>query len=113
MDAEPVSIDDVLVDTGAELSWFPADVMSRAGVTREKQGQRLQMANGEELTRDIGFARVWCQEFHTVDEVVFGQPGDLTLLGAHTLEGFNAVIDPAHRKLVAAGPIIAAPIEAR
>ena len=31
-------------------------------------------------------------------------------VGAHTLEGFNAVIDPGHRKLVGAGPIVAASV---
>jgi hypothetical protein len=44
-------------------------------------------------------------EFKTVDEVVLGQSGDLSLLGARTLEGFNAVIDARKRKLIAAGPM--------
>jgi len=43
-----------------------------------------------------------------VDEVVFGQPGDLPLLGARTLEGFGARVDPRNKRLVAAGPRLAA-----
>jgi hypothetical protein len=44
-----------------------------------------------------------------VDEVVFGEPGDLTLLGARTLEGFGAAVDARRKRLVAAGPHLAAP----
>ncbi|MFB0516929.1 MAG: hypothetical protein ACETWG_10065 [Candidatus Neomarinimicrobiota bacterium] len=46
--------------------------------------------------------------FETIDEVVFGKPGDMRLLGARTLEGFGAVVDSRQRKIVAAGPIPAA-----
>ena len=35
-------------------------------------------------------------------------PGDLVLLGAHTLEGLNFRIDPVPRQLVDAGPAPAA-----
>ncbi len=41
-------------------------------------------------------------------KVVFARPGDLQLLGARTLEGFNAVVDSRRKRLVAAGPIAAA-----
>jgi hypothetical protein len=43
-----------------------------------------------------------------LDEVVFAQPCDLSLLGARTLEGFNAHVDARKKRLVAAGPIPAA-----
>jgi len=41
--------------------------------------------------------------------VVFAQPGDLSLLGSRTLEGFGAVVDARKKQLVAAGPYPAAP----
>jgi hypothetical protein len=44
----------------------------------------------------------------TVDEVVFALPGEPTLLGAHTLDGFNAIVDLRRRRLVAGGPMPAA-----
>ena len=37
-----------------------------------------------------------------------GRRGDLTILGARTLEGLSLVVDPRKKKLVAAGPILAA-----
>ena len=44
----------------------------------------------------------------TIDEVVFAEPGDMTLLGARTLEGLNLIVNSAQKKLVAAGPLPAA-----
>ncbi|HYX82211.1 MAG TPA: hypothetical protein VE714_07455, partial [Gemmatimonadales bacterium] len=42
------------------------------------------------------------------DEVVFGEPGDLVLLGARTLEGLNFRVDVTTMQLVDAGPAPAA-----
>ena len=66
------------------------------------------MANGQTITRDIGYAIVRCNGFETVDEVVFAKRGDLRLLGSRTLEGFAATVDAQRKKLVASGPIPAA-----
>jgi hypothetical protein len=44
------------------------------------------------------------------DEVVFGEPGDLVLLGARSLEGLNLRVEPANKRLVDAGPAPAAVI---
>jgi hypothetical protein len=43
----------------------------------------------------------------TIDEVVFAQHGDLSLLGARTLEGLNLRVDSKNKKLVAGGPLLA------
>jgi hypothetical protein len=40
--------------------------------------------------------------------VVFAEPGDMSLLGAHALEGLNLKIDPVRKALVPAGPAITA-----
>ncbi len=98
----------VTVDTGAEMTWIAADVLRAAGITVRKKDQPVVMANGRRVTRDVGYAILRCGEFETIDEVVFAQPGDLQLLGARTLEGFNARVDPRRKRLVAAGPIPAA-----
>jgi predicted aspartyl protease len=99
---------EVLVDTGSELSWVPAEVLERLGVARRKRRERFQMANGGELVRSIGYVILHAGGTETNDEVVFGEPGDLTLLGARTLEGLNLRVDLTSKKLVAAGPILAA-----
>lgn len=98
----------VMVDTGAEASWIAGETLRAAGITVRKKDQPFVMANGQEITRDIGYAIIRCGEFETIDEVVFAQPGDLQLLGARTLEGFNARVDARQKRLVAAGPMPAA-----
>lgn len=42
------------------------------------------------------------------DQVVFGEPGDLNLLGSRSLEGLNLVVDPVNKRLVDAGAMPAA-----
>ena len=66
------------------------------------------MANGQRITRSVGFAIIRVGENFTTDEVVFAEKGDLLLLGARTLEGLNLVVNSRDKKLVASGPIPAA-----
>ena len=101
-------VEKLLVDSGSDYTWLPAKTLERIGVQREKKDVRLTMANGQEITRSVGFVIIRVDKFFTVDEVVFAEPGDLSLLGARTLEGFNARVDTKQKKLVAAGPILAA-----
>lgn len=98
----------LLVDSGAEYTWLPEDILETIGVQVAKKDIQFLMANGQTITRDIGYAIIRVNEFETVDEVVFGKKGDLKLLGARTLEGFAARVDSREKRLVAAGPIPAA-----
>lgn len=66
------------------------------------------MANGQKVTRSVGFAIIKIGKYFTIDEVVFGEEGDMLLLGARTLEGLNLTVDSRLKKLVAAGPLPAA-----
>ena len=97
----------VLVDTGAELSWVPSGVLQSLGVERNNQW-RFRQADGTVLERWTGTVVVYLAGKRAGDEVVFGEPGDLTLLGSRTLEGFNLRVEPVTKKLVDAGPAPAA-----
>jgi predicted aspartyl protease len=97
----------VLVDTGAELSWFPAATLEALGIRRRKTW-RFRQADGSVLERWAGEARVYAAGNFTVDEAIFGEPRDLVLLGARSLEGLNLRIDPVSKMLVDAGPAPAA-----
>jgi len=103
-----VIIPKLLVDTGSEFTWVPERTLERIGIGREKKDVAFVLANGQEVTRSIGFAIVRLDKFFTIDEIVFAEPGDLVLLGARTLEGLNLTVEPTRRKLVAAGPLPAA-----
>jgi len=97
----------VLVATGAELSWAPATVLESLGIARVKM-VRFQQASGAVLERWVGFAVLRAADTVTTDEVVFGEPDDLVLLGARTLEGMNLKVDLVGKRLVSAGPVLAA-----
>jgi predicted aspartyl protease len=95
----------LLVDTGSEYTWISESVLERIGIVREKKDLAFIMANGQQITRSVGFAILRVGEYFTTDEVVFAEKGDLLLMGARTLEGLNLVVRPREKKLVAAGPI--------
>ena len=106
--SKSVRIPKLLVDTGSEYTWLPSAKLEQIGVKREKKDIKFVMANGELVTRSIGFAILRVDRQFTIDEVVFAEPGDLLLLGARTLEGLNFTVDASRKKLVAAGPLPAA-----
>lgn len=97
----------VLVDTGAELSWVPAGVLEALGVERNNKWL-FRQADGTILERWTGSVLICVAGKRAADEVVFGEPGDLVLLGARTLEGLNLRVEPVTRRLVDAGPAPAA-----
>ena len=102
-----VRFSEVLVDTGSELSWFPASSLEEIGVRRSSH-LRFRQATGTIVERWTGNAVVHAAGLSVADRVVFGEPGDLVLLGSRTLEGLNLMVDPVNRRLVDAGPMPAA-----
>ena len=103
------TVTSVLVDTGAELSWIPATVLEALGVERYER-RRFRQADGTVLERWTGPAFVHVAGKRTTDDVVFGEPGDLVLLGSRTLEGLNVRVEPVTKQLVDAGPAPAAAV---
>jgi len=103
-----VVVPKLLVDTGSEYSWVSERTLDKIGIQREKKDVPFVLANGQEVTRSVGFAIIRLDKFFTIDEVVYAEPGDLLLLGARTLEGLNLTVEPGRKRLVAAGPLPAA-----
>lgn len=98
----------IMVGTGSEYTWVDAKMLEHIGVERRKKDLQLQMANGQIITRSVGYAILRVGRAETTDEVVFAEPGDLLLLGCRALEGLNLRVDSRRKKLVAAGPMIGA-----
>jgi len=96
------------VDTGSDYTWIPAATLEKLNVAKEKKDVLFVMANGQQITRSVGFAIIRLDKFFTVDEVVFAEKGELAILGARTLEGLNLAVDSKRKQLVAAGPHLAA-----
>ena len=97
----------VLVDTGAELSWIPAEVLESLGVERRRKWL-FRQADGSILERWSSVVEIHVAGKGAGDEVVFGEPGDLVLLGSRSLEGLNFRVDPWNKRLLDAGPAPAA-----
>jgi predicted aspartyl protease len=106
--SKSVILSKLLVDTGSEFTWAPAKSLEKIGIDREKKDVLFVMANGQQVTRNVGFAIIRLDKHFTIDEVVFAEKGDLLLLGARSLEEFNLTVDSRRKKLVAAGPLPAA-----
>ena len=101
------TLSSVLVDTGAELSWVPSEVLTSLGVERNNKWL-FRQADGTILERWTGTVVVQVAGKRAGDEVVFGEPADLVLLGSRTLEGLNFRVEPVTKQLVDAGPAPAA-----
>ena len=103
-----VEVSEILVDTGSERTWIPSPLLEAIGIFPEKKRLNMILANGQPVSRSIGFAIIRVGERQTIDEVVFADEGDLPLLGARTMEGLNLMVDPVAKELVDRGPISAA-----
>jgi predicted aspartyl protease len=109
--SKKTNLDGILVDTGSEYTWIPRKQLEAISIELEKKDIEFVMANGQVVTRSIGFGLVKIGEHFTVDELVFAEEGDLLLLGARTLGGLNLSVDPGRKKPVASGPLPAASLD--
>jgi len=97
---------EALVDTGSELTWLPRDVLIGIKVTPVRK-RSFSTATQQIVTSETGYAILSAEGFETVDEVVFGEPGDRTLLGVRTIEGFGVTVDNIAHRFVATTTIVA------
>jgi predicted aspartyl protease len=101
-----VKIPRLMVDTGSEATWIARKLLEKVEIKVEKR-LPYQMANGQYVYRDVGYAIIRVGQRETVDEVVFAEEGDFFLLGARALEGLLLWVDARNKKLIEieAGPI--------
>jgi len=104
MATEPVS---ALVDTGSELTWLPGDILKTIGITPRRK-RIFVMANQQKVQREVGYALLSSEGYETVDEVVFSEPGDMSILGVRTLEGFGVMVDNIGHRFVSNPTTVAA-----
>lgn len=90
---------ELLVDTGATLSWVPRDVLERIGAPRVSR-MSFRVADGRTVERDTSLAIFRINGASSGVPVVFAEPGDGHLLGANALESLGYAVDPVQLKLV-------------
>ncbi len=100
---------DVWVDTGSELTWLPADALKQINVVPQREWA-FTTATQQTVKRQTGYAIVQAEGYETIDEVVFAEPGDLTLLGVRTLEGFGVMVDNIGHRFMATTTIVASTV---
>lgn len=87
-----------LIDSGAIYSVVPTATLERLGI-KPLADQEFRLANGQKIVRKKGIALFRFGERVGGADVVFGEEGDATLLGAFTLEALGLVLDPLKREL--------------
>ena len=95
-----------LVDSGSELTWLPGNILAAVGITPRRK-RIFPTATQEKVEREVGYAILSAEGYETNDEVVFAEPGDLTLLGVRTLEGFGVAVDNIAHRFVATTTLVA------
>jgi predicted aspartyl protease len=87
-----------MVDSGAVYSVVPTPVLERLGI-RPLRAETFRLADGRTIVRTKGVALFKFQEFVGGADVIFGEDGDATLLGALSLEALGLSLDPIRREL--------------
>ncbi len=90
---------------------MPTDIRESLGIERNNKWQ-FRQADGTILERWSGPVLTLVAGRRVGDEVVFALPGDMTLLGARTLEGLNFRVEPVSKRLVDAGASAVMPLGA-
>lgn len=96
-----------LIDSGAIYSVVPSPILEKLGI-KPISKQEFRLANGEKIVREKGGAVFKYGDRIGVADVIFGEEGDHTLLGAFTLEALGLSLDPLKRELKPLPMILAA-----
>jgi predicted aspartyl protease len=85
-----------LIDSGATYSVVPAAILETLGI-KPLTTQEFRLANGARIMRQRGIALFQYKERIGGADVVFGEAGDIALLGATTLESLGYALNPLRR----------------
>jgi clan AA aspartic protease len=100
-----------LIDSGAIYSVVPSAVLDELGI-KPLAEQSFRLADGSKIVRRKGVAVFKYNDQIGGADVIFGEEGDSTLLGAFTLEALGLALDPLRRELKPLPMILAARIPA-
>jgi predicted aspartyl protease len=87
-----------LIDSGMIYSVVPSAILESLGIVPLAK-EEFRLANGEAIERKKGIALFKYGSKIGGADVIFGEPGDSTLLGAFTLEALGLALDPLRREL--------------
>lgn len=87
-----------LVDSGAIYSVVPKSELHALGI-KPRRTMEFSLADGTIIAREIGDATFELDNTRAASPVVFGEEGDIHLLGVVSLEALGFVLDPFKREL--------------
>ena len=87
-----------LVDSGALYSIVPAPVLRRLGI-RPHSTRTFMLADGTEISREIGDATFIFHDQRAASPVIFGEKDVGALLGTVSLGSLGLILDPMKRVL--------------
>jgi len=90
---------EAFVDTGAAFSWISRARLQRLGVHPSRQ-MPFRTIEGRVLDRDLATVYVALDGYSVPDVVVMAEPGEMEVMGAHSIEGLGLAADPIQKKLV-------------
>jgi predicted aspartyl protease len=90
---------EALVDTGAAFSWVHRERLERMGAQLLRR-IGFRAIDGSILERDTAAVWVTSDGFKAPDIVVMAEPGDMEVIGVHTIEGLGLAADPVQKKLI-------------
>jgi predicted aspartyl protease len=99
--ANPERVEELepFVDTGAAFSWIARARLERLGATPSRRMQ-FRTIEGRVLERDLAIVYVATDGYTVPDLVVMAEPGEMEVIGAHSIEGLGLAADPVQKKLV-------------
>jgi predicted aspartyl protease len=99
--AQPERVEDLegYVDTGAAFSWISRERLERLGLKPTRR-MPFRTIEGRVLERDMAAVYVGSDGYSVPDVVVMAEPGEMEVLGAHSIEGLGMAADPIQKKLV-------------
>ncbi|MBI2956658.1 MAG: hypothetical protein HYY26_05040 [Acidobacteria bacterium] len=101
--AEPARVEELelTVDTGASYSWVSRSRLARLGIQPTDRMQ-FRTIEGRLIERDVAPVFLRMDGRIGGDTIVMAEPGDMEVLGAHSLETLGLAVDPIQKKLVRA-----------
>ncbi len=90
---------DALVDVGATTTVIPRSTLRRLGIVPTKR-ETFEYVGGERVDLDMAEARARVAGRETTTWVIFGEEGQMAILGAYTLEGVFLGVDPYGQRLI-------------
>nr|VFJ48754.1 MAG: hypothetical protein BECKFW1821B_GA0114236_100435 [Candidatus Kentron sp. FW]VFJ58864.1 MAG: hypothetical protein BECKFW1821A_GA0114235_108611 [Candidatus Kentron sp. FW] len=76
----------------------PAEELEKICVQKEQKSV-YELASGEKIEYELGFARIALMGQETVSRVIFGPKGIEPILGVLVLESLGSIVDPTDKQI--------------